>query len=206
MNQDTVVTGHRTAVPTDANNKLTIHGTEVGAGGAPTVYKISHEGGPDHVELIFQTLDRAGLTNEALLAIVSDRLFNFQAGPYACPENGKALGHVNEALVALRKRTTRRHEAGLEGKLAEEKPADPKHRVRLEGTTLHVGDKTFTADQLKVWSSWDGVLAAVKKLDPELSSLELSVIENAAAHLGSGARNGLTEFKSALSTMRTAKK
>lgn len=205
MNQDTVVTAHRTAVPTDANNKLTIHGTEVGAGGAPTVYKISHEGGPGHMELIFQTLDRAGLTNEALLAIVSDRLFNFQAGPYACQENGKALGHVNEALVALRKRTARRHEAGLEGKLAED-TTEPKHRVRLEDTTLHIGDKTFTADQLKTWSTWDHVLAAVKKLDPELSSLELSAIENAAAHLGGGARNGLTEFKSAMSNMRAAKK
>lgn len=206
MNQDTVVTGHRTAVPTDPNNRLTVHGTEAGAGGAPTVYKISHDGGPGHEELVFQTLDRAGLTNEALLAIVSDRLFNFQAGPYACAENGKALGHVNEALAALRKRTTRRHEAGLEGKLAEDKPGEPKHRVHREGYNLVIGDQTFDLDDLKQWKTWDHVLAAVKKLDPEISSLEVGVIEDAAAHLGGGARNGLTELKSALSTMRAAKK
>jgi hypothetical protein len=205
MNQDTVVTAHKSAVASDPNNKLDIAGTDVGPGGAPTTYLISHADGPGHEQLVFQTLDRAGLTNEALLAIVSDRLFNFQAGPFACAENGKALGHVNEALVALRQRTVRRHEAGLEGKMAETKE-EVKHRVHCEAYKLVIGDKVFDLDDLKMWRMWDKVLAAVKVLDPELSPLELTVIENAAAHLGGGARNGLTEFKSALSNMRAAKK
>lgn len=204
--QDTAVIAHKCPkCPDDANNKLTIAGTEIGAGGAPTVYKVSHDCGPGHIELIFQTLERPGLTNEALLAIVADRLLAFQTGPFACKENGMALAKVNEAIVELRKRSERRQAAGLEGKLAED-TTEPKNRIRLDGTTLVIGDTQFTADDLKKWRTWDEVLACVKKLDPEISGLEVGVIENAAAHLGGGARNGLTEFKSALNNMRAAKK
>lgn len=56
-----------------------------------------------------------GITNEALLAIVEDRLAKFQAGPFACSENGKALLHVKDALYWLRARTIDRLERGVEG-------------------------------------------------------------------------------------------
>ncbi len=58
-----------------------------------------------------------GLTNEALLAVVADRLEAFQAGPYACPENGLALSAVKQALGALHARTRDRRRRGVEGQL-----------------------------------------------------------------------------------------
>ena len=56
-----------------------------------------------------------GLTGEVLLALVKDRLESFQAGPYACEENGKALAAVNEALHWLLFRTLKRMARGVEG-------------------------------------------------------------------------------------------
>lgn len=54
-----------------------------------------------------------GISNEALLAIVRDRLECFQAGPYAC--DNKALVHVVAAMDALASRTRDRVERGVEG-------------------------------------------------------------------------------------------
>lgn len=56
-----------------------------------------------------------GVTHEALLAIVADRLRSYQAGPFACPENADALASVEEALAALLARTRGRMERGVEG-------------------------------------------------------------------------------------------
>lgn len=62
-----------------------------------------------------------GLTHEALLAIIIDRLQGFQAGPWACPENTAVLAHLQGALAILAARTKRRDEHGIEGTHA----ADP---------------------------------------------------------------------------------
>lgn len=56
-----------------------------------------------------------GLTNEALLAIVADRLEGFQSSKWACLENEEALAHVKDALVALESRTSKRLARGVEG-------------------------------------------------------------------------------------------
>jgi len=56
-----------------------------------------------------------GISNEALLAIVRDRLECFQAGQYACGTNEQALNHVVSAMVALASRTRERAERGVEG-------------------------------------------------------------------------------------------
>lgn len=56
-----------------------------------------------------------GLTQEALLAIVIDRLQCFQAGPYACRENALALTKIEEAMLWLQKRTLDRMRRGVEG-------------------------------------------------------------------------------------------
>jgi hypothetical protein len=56
-----------------------------------------------------------GLTQEALLAIVEDRLKCFQAGPYSCRENAVALTKVQEAMMWLNKRTADRVARGVEG-------------------------------------------------------------------------------------------
>jgi hypothetical protein len=56
-----------------------------------------------------------GISNEALLAIVEDRLAGFQSGPFACFENEKALCSVRNAMFELQQRTRERTERGVEG-------------------------------------------------------------------------------------------
>ena len=56
-----------------------------------------------------------GITHEALLAIVIDRLQSFQAGPFACTANQNALGYCRAALTALLDRTMERIARGVEG-------------------------------------------------------------------------------------------
>ena len=57
-----------------------------------------------------------GISGEALLAIVIDRLRSFQAGQYACRENALALTKLEESLMWLNKRTADRKGRGVEGK------------------------------------------------------------------------------------------
>lgn len=56
-----------------------------------------------------------GITQEALLAIVADRLRHFQAGPFPCKDNDRALAHVEWALEHLHARTAERKARGVEG-------------------------------------------------------------------------------------------
>jgi hypothetical protein len=56
-----------------------------------------------------------GVTHEALLAIVMDRLRSFQAGAFACSDNEMALHHCEQALMFLQKRTRERLARGVEG-------------------------------------------------------------------------------------------
>lgn len=56
-----------------------------------------------------------GISNEALLAIVRDRLEGFESGPYACFENATALKCVIHAMEILHSRTKARMQRGVEG-------------------------------------------------------------------------------------------
>jgi len=56
-----------------------------------------------------------GITHEALLAIIADRLRAFQSGPYACRENAVALTKIEEAQHWLHHRTRAREARGVEG-------------------------------------------------------------------------------------------
>lgn len=56
-----------------------------------------------------------GITNEALLAIVIDRLQGFQSGPFKCRENAIALTHLEDAMHWLQHRTNERLKRGVEG-------------------------------------------------------------------------------------------
>lgn len=56
-----------------------------------------------------------GITQEALLAIVIDRLRSFQSGPFSCRENAIALTHCEDALMWLQRRTVARIKRGVEG-------------------------------------------------------------------------------------------
>jgi len=106
-----------------ANHQLTITVTdEPGAGGANHRYLIGHDS-PQlnwHQEVSFQNgpikeFGVNGVTQEALLAIVIDRLKSFQAGPFACEENEQALEDTKRALWWLQGRTRRRIARGVEG-------------------------------------------------------------------------------------------
>jgi hypothetical protein len=56
-----------------------------------------------------------GVSQEALLAILIDRLKLFQAGPFSTKENSVALTYLETALLWLHKRTRDRMQRGVEG-------------------------------------------------------------------------------------------
>lgn len=82
-------------------------------GGAPDsggwTQRISFQNGPIGVVGV------NGLTNEALLAIVIDRLECFQTSPWLNEFNERALESVRDALTHLAARTAERTLRGVEG-------------------------------------------------------------------------------------------
>lgn len=106
-----------------------------GPGGANHLYEISgftdksnvshplvrNHGYPlDRCVLLFQNgaigeVGVNGITHEALLAVLIDRLKGFQAGQYACRENALALTKLEEALFWLNERTRARMDRNVEG-------------------------------------------------------------------------------------------
>lgn len=100
---------------------------DAGSGGACHKYEIGW-GGPEEMGtdqgnpcfLRFQDgpiaeVGTNGVTHEALLAIVIDRLQDFQRGPFACRENALALTKLEEAMHWLHHRTKLRVARGVEG-------------------------------------------------------------------------------------------
>jgi hypothetical protein len=57
-----------------------------------------------------------GITNEALLSIVRDRLEGAQEGKFRCRENALAITAIEEASLWLAKRTLDRMARGVEGR------------------------------------------------------------------------------------------
>jgi len=96
---------------------------EPGCGGACHVYRIEYgHNGPacNAVEIRFQNgpINEAGvngISQEALLAILEDRLVGFQSGPYATADNAEALEHIRGAMECLHRRTKARVARGVEG-------------------------------------------------------------------------------------------
>ena len=56
-----------------------------------------------------------GITNENLLNLVKIRLEGFQNSDFKCRENAIALTHIEEALLWLSYRTSKREARGVEG-------------------------------------------------------------------------------------------
>lgn len=115
-----------------ANDKLRIEVTDApGSGGANHAYTISGfqpmksdapgaAGTLATLPIYFQNGPIAeagvnGVTHEALIAILLDRLRSFQAGPFACRENALALTKLEEAQHWLHHRTLARMQRGVEG-------------------------------------------------------------------------------------------
>jgi hypothetical protein len=108
---------------------------EPGAGGANHSYEIittnSHP--PDQIVFQAQIVSLAqlqfqkgpiqevgtnGITHEAVLAILIDRLRGFQAGPFACRENALAMTRLEEAAHWLDHRTRVREARGVDSRSA----------------------------------------------------------------------------------------
>lgn len=92
---------------------------EPGAGGANHWYEISDKRGCLG-KILFQNgpIKEAGVngvTQEALIAVVIDRLRSFQEGPFRYRENAIALTHLEEGLMWLQRRTVDRIKRGVEG-------------------------------------------------------------------------------------------
>lgn len=91
-----------------------------GPGGAYHDYVIS---GDDSVvgAIMFQKGPRKdpgarhGVLDCDLLEIVRDRLKAFQAGPFACDENARALMYVEQALIQMNIRVENRRKRGVLG-------------------------------------------------------------------------------------------
>ena len=109
------------------NDALDIHVLdEPGQGGACHQYSILYTEGegndsvPRALTVAFQNgpIKEAGvngISGEALIAIVIDRLRCFQDGPFACRENAVALTQIEDGLMWLQKRTRDRLARGVEG-------------------------------------------------------------------------------------------
>lgn len=113
------ITSHRI---NSLNEALTIQALdEPGSGGAHHVYQIGeYQGDTFYHSIRFQNgpiveAGVNGISNEALLAIVEDRLKCFQAGQFSCRENALALTHIQEAMHWLHHRTNERMQRGVEG-------------------------------------------------------------------------------------------
>lgn len=94
-----------------------------GPGNASHHYRVDLDNGETGVvaaELKFQNgpvkeAGANGVTDEALLAILIDRLQGFQSGKYSCRENAIALTKMQEAMHWLQHRTQERERRGVEG-------------------------------------------------------------------------------------------
>jgi hypothetical protein len=113
------LTGHKV---NPANDKITVEALDgPGPGGASHMYRMSlapHH--PYFVDLLFQNgpineVGVNGITHEALLAILIDRMEGFQSGPFANDYNAAALNHLRSAQGVLLDRTKERMSRGVEG-------------------------------------------------------------------------------------------
>ena len=123
------LTDHKLNGLNDAINVLALD--DPGSGGASHVYRLDLVSAPDgpgitaatrHLEIRFQNgpINEAGIngvSGEALMTVLLDRLRGFQTGKFACRENALALTHLETALMWLQKRTRDRTARGVEGTL-----------------------------------------------------------------------------------------
>jgi hypothetical protein len=117
------LTGHKINPANDVLRVLVLD--EPGSGGANHHYEIQIPTREENctattIPVRFQNGPIAeagvnGLTHEALLAILIDRMEGFQAGPYASHDNQEALDAMRVAQTALQRRTLARMARGVEG-------------------------------------------------------------------------------------------
>ena len=101
-----------------ANHAYVVHGGDFGSNPSMQSMTVPHV--DEAIGILFQNgpineVGVNGITQEALLAIVADRLRSFQAGPFACRENALALTKIEEAMHWLQQRAIARMRRGVEG-------------------------------------------------------------------------------------------
>lgn len=108
----------------DCNKAITIEAGEPDVTtGCPSIYRVkfhSKSGVTENTSLRFQNgpikeVGTNGLTHEALIAVILDRMRHFQSGKYACRENALAITKLEEAMHWLNHRTRLRELRGVEG-------------------------------------------------------------------------------------------
>lgn len=121
MPQRLITTHQVPGADTDLNSRITITVDDApGPGGAHHDYTMLV--GEMPIPIYFQKggvrdpNNEPGTSNEALLAIVRDRLECFQTGLFACESNAIALRAVCDAMEALASRTKERLARGVEGR------------------------------------------------------------------------------------------
>lgn len=95
------------------NESITITADGPGPGGASHNYvmkigedvvcHLQFQNGPRNVEGSIP-----GVTEQALMAVLIDRMKSFQAGPFSCRENAIVLTHLETALLWSKERTNER--------------------------------------------------------------------------------------------------
>lgn len=125
-----LLTTHRIGGPfKDINDKLEVSVMATDDGSVGSRYQISQtaESQKDSDPLAWNPIqihfqDRPekvsgvlGATNEALIAILINRLEGFQDGELACQENAEAIIYLWQALRCLHNRTIKRVVSGVEG-------------------------------------------------------------------------------------------
>jgi len=135
-----------------------------------------------------------GITNEVLLAIMLDRLQQFQLDEHACPENALVIEHLQHALAKLKERTIRLAYENEVNKVNTK--SEP--NVAVSAGRLRIGTDNFTAEELKKWGTWAMVAAAIKQLKEPLKAEELEMIRSVAYFSSSAAMNGFTELRQSL--------
>lgn len=105
-------------------NVAAIDDPDPNAGNASHLYAIQWGGPGEVLSIQFQHGPRgerdskAGVFEDALLAILEDRMRGFQSGPYASPANDDALKGIIDAREALGRRVADRMKRGVLGKNA----------------------------------------------------------------------------------------
>lgn len=103
---------------------VSIVADEAGNGGASHVYNIglhTEQTATSGAHIHFQNgavkeVGVNGITDEALLAVLIDRLQGFQRGQFSCRENALALTKMEEAMHWLQHRAQDRERRGVEGR------------------------------------------------------------------------------------------
>ena len=112
------------------------------AGGATSTFVVREKGTERGLTALYFQSDTIGaigvqgLTNEVCIAVVSERLREFQAGDFACDENAAALPLLAQALELLESRTVRRTAEGTEGTHAEGDQVGPADASEMQPEVL----------------------------------------------------------------------